>query len=94
MALRNEKEFFYRLRGLQSRAHDASDETPLMRKFRVSAASFIEAAKCVYSINIQDEEHELNTYSAAWNDIADAIAGQILKADPNFVRIPIVAEKS
>eukprot|EP00959_Pyramimonas_sp_CCMP1952_P061834 1292182-Pyramimonas_sp.AAC.1 len=66
-ALRNEKEFFYRLRGLRSRAHDAPDETLPMKRFRVAAASFIKAAKCVYEIHIQDEIDELSTYSAAWN---------------------------
>eukprot|EP00959_Pyramimonas_sp_CCMP1952_P418953 8775983-Pyramimonas_sp.AAC.1 len=64
-----------------------------MRRFRVPAASFIKAARCVYSINIQDEEHELNTYSAAWNEFADAILGQSLNWAPNFVRTPIVAER-
>eukprot|EP00959_Pyramimonas_sp_CCMP1952_P155124 3245637-Pyramimonas_sp.AAC.1 len=72
MALRNEKQFFYSMRGLQTRAHDAGAETPLTKKFRVTAASFIKAAKCVYPICVQDEEHEPNTYSAAWNDFADA----------------------
>eukprot|EP00959_Pyramimonas_sp_CCMP1952_P106348 2223425-Pyramimonas_sp.AAC.1 len=65
-----------------------------MRRFRVAAASFIKAAKCVYEINIQDEIDELNTYSAAWNELADAIVGQILNWDPNFVRTPIVAERT
>eukprot|EP00959_Pyramimonas_sp_CCMP1952_P059974 1252940-Pyramimonas_sp.AAC.1 len=82
------------MRGLQTRSHGAGSETPLMKKFRVSAASFIKAAKCVYSICIQDGEHELNTYSAAWNDFADAVVEQIVKADPNIVRAPVVAEKS
>eukprot|EP00959_Pyramimonas_sp_CCMP1952_P431722 9041238-Pyramimonas_sp.AAC.1 len=65
-----------------------------MKKFRVSAASFNEAATCVYSMCIQDEETELNTCSAAWNDFADAVVEQIVKADQNFVRTPVVAEKS
>eukprot|EP00959_Pyramimonas_sp_CCMP1952_P096423 2015739-Pyramimonas_sp.AAC.1 len=30
-ALRHEKDFFYHLRGLQSRAHDAQDNTLLMK---------------------------------------------------------------
>eukprot|EP00959_Pyramimonas_sp_CCMP1952_P077827 1626886-Pyramimonas_sp.AAC.1 len=82
------------MRGQQTRAHDAGTETPLMKKFRVTAASFIKAAQCVYSICVQDEEHEPNTYSAAWNDFVDAVVEQIVKAEPIFVRTPVVTEKS
>eukprot|EP00959_Pyramimonas_sp_CCMP1952_P171284 3579335-Pyramimonas_sp.AAC.1 len=64
-----------------------------MKRFRVAAASYIKTAKCVHEINIQDEIEELNTYSAAWNAFADAIAEQILKWGNNVVRTPMVAER-
>eukprot|EP00959_Pyramimonas_sp_CCMP1952_P013681 289038-Pyramimonas_sp.AAC.1 len=80
-AFKNEKPLFYRLRGLRARAQEVEQpETPELKKFRIKAASIIQAARCVYSIYAQNDEHEPDTYSA-------------VKAEPNFVRTPVVSEK-
>eukprot|EP00959_Pyramimonas_sp_CCMP1952_P310245 6493066-Pyramimonas_sp.AAC.1 len=64
-----------------------------MKKFRITAASFIQAARCVYSIYAQNDDHEPDTYSTVWNEFSDAVVEQIRKAEPDFVRTPVVSEK-
>eukprot|EP00959_Pyramimonas_sp_CCMP1952_P438616 9182714-Pyramimonas_sp.AAC.1 len=58
----NRKNFCYHLRGLRSRAHDAQDNTILMKRFRVAAASYIKTAKSLYEMSIREELEELNTF--------------------------------
>eukprot|EP00959_Pyramimonas_sp_CCMP1952_P269363 5631093-Pyramimonas_sp.AAC.1 len=63
-----------------------------MKRFRVAAASYIKTAKSIYGMNIQEELEQLNTYSAAWNEFADTIVEQILEANRNFARTPMIAD--